>query len=282
MWWNPFARRSERSAGERAQPDLDQLLPAPESEGESTERQTFSMVNVVRLESLSAKVVIMPGAKMEVAIRGPRGLAGIVMRRHGREFFIHGQKHDGSKGVSITAGNIQASGIRAGGSVSLTSGGESGGASVVMDGGADHLAIAIAVPLGTAIKLVNVSGEVRIGDVNGELTVNSGVETTISCGRTRSLTVVVSHCRTRLEVLEVTPGPIIIRNDGVGNITIRGGRVDLFEATAANVGAVAYGGFARDATLRTSGLGGIHVARVKSQCDAVQSGQGQIKIDQRG
>ncbi len=136
--------------------------------------------------------------------------------------------------------------------------------------------VLVRVPVGTNVSIEDSSGDVRIGDTDGEFHLSHSGIGAVEVGRVRSASVALDGVGS--VAIDEVNGPMDVLVSGTGSVHVLRGEVDALAVNVSGVGDFSFDGTARDATVELSGLGDVSIARVSGNRIVRQSGIGTVQI----
>jgi hypothetical protein len=246
---------------------------APEDEERITKGPTrYPTVNL-RITDIVANIVVevWDRADTELTLSGPKKVVeGVRAEVHHALLNLMGQgptiTRDSRSTVSIRNMSI-GSMVASSGNVTVESGDDSNELAVT---------VSLKVPHGANVRLNGSIGDVRIGDTDGELSVDCSGAGKIRCGSIRAASLEVLGS-TKIHISSVN-GPLSAKMTGSGKIKVKSGRVTALSVQNTGSGDFDLNGEADTATLSVTGSGNINVARVNSKPVKHCTGSGEINI----
>lgn len=259
--------------------------PANEGSNEKTKLgpKTYR-ATTLEVQGVEADVTVQPikGNEMTVVIEGTKSsVENVDVLTQGDTLVVRGKNTGGANirganvvisggGISIGGGSISIGGMRGG---RITT----GNSTVIMSGGDESdIKITIGVPVGSAIKVAGVQGNVVIGDTEGTLHASVLGGSDIKAGKVRDATLSVQGSGD-ITVASVT-GNLSMSVQGSGDIRVRGGKVNLLNINVMGSGDARFNGEAIDANLTVMGSGDIDVDSVKNRPNKNVMGHGDINV----
>lgn len=234
----------------------------------------------LNIEGLSADVDIRPisGSDMIVVVKGSKSAIGDMnVSLNGDTLNI--KSFDVGRSSSI--GHVSCSNISINGN-SISIGGDasgtiiSGNKTVIMHGSQIDVKINIGVPVGSAIIISNIQGNVVIGDINGSLQAHVKGNGNIRAGEVRDAILGIQGGGD-INVGCVT-GNLSMFIQGNGDIDVKKGFVKQLTANVQGNGDISFHGQAIDASVTIMGNGDINIALVKNRPMKSIMGNGDITI----
>lgn len=196
-------------------------------------------------------------------------------------------------GGSTTITRVRAGDIVATGNSSVVIGGDtnvvvSGDGNIVIGGEnfddiandaakIDPVKIVVKIQRGAKIDLDHLDDDATIGDIGGELVVDSNSGATIRAGYMTAATIHLNSSGSA--VISRVNGPLTGALMGSGDIRVESGNVTALSVSLMGSGNFHFGGTADTATLSLMGSGDIYVRHVKSTSRKSVNGSGTIKTE---
>lgn len=244
------------------------------SEEKSSFTKSFS-ASSLEVRDVEADVEIQPcsGSEMVVTIEGKKsGVEGIQTALQGNRLVLSG-KSSGRRG---SGANVVISG---GGSISISGSGVNivAGRSVVMGGKHEaDVKVRVQVPVGSGVQVAGVQGNVQVGDTDGSFVGNLLGDTDMTVGKVRDTQLSLQGSGD-VRVAEVN-GNLTMNIQGSGDINVSRGTVPILNVSVMGSGDADFGGTATDANLSVMGSGDIDVHHVKNRPNRSQMGSGDIDV----
>lgn len=231
------------------------------------------------------KIDIQPHASSEItiAISGSQtAVDSIAVSESGGTISIVGNGASGGSNVIIqnsrTNGTISCVGGLFVDGVTIISGG--GGVNINTASKETQLSMEIMVPIGTAIECDCSCHYLTVGDIEGDLLIDSSGNSHILVGKIHGLGLDTSGmCDIEVERVE---GDVKIDTSGTCNAKIQSGEIDKLNVDVSGMGDVSVLCTARRAHLDVSGMGDIFVSHVVNKPRQHKSGMGSIRVGKIG
>ena len=247
----------------------------------SEEKSSFTKsyrASTLEVRDVEADVEIQPGSGSEMVVTITGNKSGVdniqpTLQQGGRLALSgksSGRRVSGANVVISVEGDISING-RSG--VSIVA-----GRSVVMGGShaeAD-VKVRVEVPVGSAVQIAGVQGNVQVGDTNGAFSGSLLGDSNMSVGKVRDAQLSLQGSGD-IRVGEVN-GNLTMNIQGSGDIDVSRGTVPMLNVNVMGSGDATFGGTATDANLSVMGSGDIGVHHVKNRPNRSQMGSGDIDV----
>lgn len=268
-------------------------VSAGKTDKKETKEKSFK-ASALSVTDLCADVDVQIGSdpQIKVRIEAPASIINDVdISESGNIVRIRGKGAKGFEGVNITSrGNsINIGRSNAGRGIFMSTGNVtiSDNCSIygnnISIGGSEtenEIKITVIVPKGTPIDVSDISGQVNIGDTEGDLNASIVGGSKIFAGHVKD-----AHLSLQgggdIRVEKVSGRILTAEITGSGDIRIKKGNVATLIASVTGSGDVKFGGSADNATLTVTGSGDIKVADVKNRPVTRITGTGDIDIGNR-
>lgn len=137
--------------------------------------------------------------------------------------------------------------------------------------------ITVIVPKGTEVDVSEICGSVDIGDTDGKLRASIRGGGKISAGRVKDANLDVQGSGD-IRIEEVNGNLTIDPLKGMGSIRVKRGNIETLVARITGMGSIGVGGVAKNATLAVTGMGSINVAKVINRPERHITGMGSIEV----
>jgi hypothetical protein len=242
------------------------------------------------IKDLAATVDIQPCSGREIAVKvsGPESGVKDLAIYEEKGTVVVSKKDDGNDGGSISMSfsgdrfTTKMSGVRGRniscGGISIINGDITivGKTTIATSGDSADIRIDIEVPVGTALNISDVNGDVTVGDVKGAFRAKINGEGKIITGEVAKVSAAISGAG-NIQIASAK-GNVNLKISGSGKIAINGGTIDSLDARVSGVGNVQVDATAEEADLSVSGSGNIYVSRVEKRPYKNVSGVGKITI----
>jgi len=233
------------------------------------------------VEGVSATVSIqpIPGFEMTVTMKGVKtAIDDVNVRLNDDTLNVSGFGTDNNSGVGgiVSCSNISISGssICIGGNASGTI--ITGNKTVIMHSNQSDMKIDIGVPVGSAIVISGVQGDVNIGDTKGSLQAHVKGNGNVRAGEVCDAILNIQGGGD-VDVVAVN-GNLSMSVQGNGDICVKNGFVKQLTANVQGNGDISFRGQAIDANVTVMGNGDIDIASVKNRPMKSIMGNGDITI----